>query len=107
MKIMLYKAGLAPEFTEIENTLKSMQAVVGGYIQVVNLTPHLALICDEEGKLKGKPASYVLCENGRHPSDVLVGDFFICRVSGEDFTDIAPGDEDISAYFVRPVGAQP
>ena len=38
---------------EIENTLKALQAVVGGHIETVRLTTELIGIVNEEGRILG------------------------------------------------------
>lgn len=40
---------------EIDNTLKALQKVVGGYIETVTLFEDVTLICNEEGRLMGLP----------------------------------------------------
>jgi len=102
VKVLLYKPGCEPAIKFIAPTLEAMQDVVGGYIETVRLTDNLVLVCDEEGKLKDKPANRVLYKDGRRPIDVLVGDFFICRSVGEEFGSIKPGDEDLAGLFLAP-----
>ena len=51
------------EQTEIDNTLETMQKIVGGYIETVTLSNGIVLICNEEGRLKGlKPSARILGE---------------------------------------------
>ena len=64
--------------------LSGMQEAVGGYIQVIDLTPlHATLVLDEEGKLSQKPINrratllfWLLFPSVRH-RDVIVGDAII------------------------------
>jgi hypothetical protein len=64
--------------------LSGMQAAVGGYIQVVDLTPlNASLVMDEEGKLTQKPINrratllfWLLFPSVRH-RDVIVGDVIL------------------------------
>ena len=64
--------------------LSGMQEAVGGYIQVIDLTPlHASLVMDEEGKLANKPINrratllfWLLFPSVRH-RDVIVGDAII------------------------------
>ena len=55
MKAIRKKPGCAPELVEVDNTLKALQAEVGGYIEAVTLPYGAALICNEEGMLCGLP----------------------------------------------------
>jgi len=75
-------AGKAAKFCRIDNTLESLQEEVGGYIEAVNISPDLAVICDEDGRLKGKPYNCKI--NGVD----FVGDIVICGRGIDDFIDI-------------------
>ena len=56
--ILVVEPSKKPYVKEIENNLKSLQHEVGGYIQAVYPWKEpVALICDEESKLKDKPDS--------------------------------------------------
>jgi hypothetical protein len=76
-----------------------MQRVVGGHIQAVYPWEDLvALVCDEEGLINGKPLNrYVM------PGMVIAGTFFICGLGEEDFTDL-PDDlaEKYEQLFYHP-----
>ena len=69
----------------ISSRLENLQRTVGGYIQVFPLTGHSAIICDEEGKLKGKPV------NCRCSGQVFVGTIIFVGLDQDDFTDIPEG----------------
>ena len=45
--------------TWISNTLENLQRTVGGYIETVTLPGGVVIICDEEGRIKGKPFNCV------------------------------------------------
>lgn len=68
--------------TNISNSLKNLQNTVGGYIEVVQLTPKIIAICNEDGKNLG------LEKNFKIPGDVLVGTVIICGSDGEEFADL-------------------
>ena len=82
MKAIIKKVNEAPQVVNIENTLEAIQKAVGGYIEVVRMDNNLLMICDEEGKLKGKPYNFDL------GSDIIVGDVLFVQNDGEDFTDL-------------------
>ena len=87
MRAILKKVGQSPKVIEIDNTLEALQDAVGGYTQAVYLDENIVIICDEEGKLKGKEYNFAL------PKDFIVGDvLFVCS-SEEDFTGIDEGAE--------------
>ena len=55
MKAIRKKPGCAPEIIEVENTLKALQDEVDGYIETVTIASDAAVICNEEGLLRGLP----------------------------------------------------
>ena len=57
---------------------------MGGHIQAVYPWKDLvALVCDEEGLINGKPLNrYIM------PGMIIAGTFFICGLGEEDFTDL-------------------
>lgn len=71
--------------TNVSNTLKNLQNIVDGPIEVVSITENIACICNEEGKLRGLPKNFIL---GQVMKDVIVGDVIIVGVDGEDFCDL-------------------
>lgn len=78
----------------LRNDLESFQAAVGGYIEAVSLLPQvvtpdgicthtgIAIICDEEGRLKGKPYNCNIAGTG------FVGPIVIVGVYEDEFTDV-------------------
>lgn len=66
---------------EVENTLRTFQQIVGGYIETTGYK-NLVIICNEEGKLRGLQPNVVL---GR---EMLVGPIIVCGASGDEFTDV-------------------
>lgn len=72
--------------TNISPTLQNLQKTVDGYIETFTLMDGVVIICDEEGRIKGKPF------NCRIPADSIfstsfVGDIAVLGVDGDDFTD--------------------
>ena len=55
MKAIRKEPGCAPELIDIDNTLKALQAEVGGYIETVMIASDAVIICNEEGRLCGLP----------------------------------------------------
>ena len=79
--------GKGPVSVDIENSLESLQKQVGGYIEVMHFAHDVALICDEEGKLKGKPYNFGFC------GEVFVGTVLIVGVDGEEFCSLTANAE--------------
>lgn len=90
MKILYKSPGMAPEVKEIENDLKVLQELVGGYIETVRFNG-ITMIINEEGKLKGLPVNFLMVGNGC--AQAIVGPVIFCRSEGVDFTSLK--DEDI------------
>ena len=79
----LYKAPGKPiETRTVENSLEALQQLVGGYIETFTIATDCVIICDEEGKLKGKPANFSFA------GELFVGPVFICGAWDGDFTDL-------------------
>ena len=71
--------------TNISNTLKNLQKLVDGPIQVVPITHDTVCICNEEGKIQRLQRNFIM---GRIPfHDIIVGECVIVGVDGEDFCD--------------------
>ena len=82
IKVLVKEPGKSAALREIEGDLKTMQAIVGGYIEIVtiNHNPDILLVCNEEGKLEGLEANFPF--NG----DSFVGTVFFAR--GDDEREI-------------------
>lgn len=79
IKVLVYKVGLPPILTEIDNTLEASQEVVEGYIEgwAVPNFPSLMVICHSTGRYT-KEANRVI------PNlDLVYGTFFIVRIDDE------------------------
>lgn len=74
---------------EIDNTLESLQREVGGYIEAATIADGLVLICDEEGKLKNKPANFAF------GGDVFVGTVILAGSNDEDFASLPERTEEL------------
>lgn len=65
-----------------DTSLESLQAAVGGYIEILQLPDGKYLVIDEEGKIKDKPRNETatkLYRAGRIPTnDFIVGDAVLC-----------------------------
>lgn len=84
IKAVVKEVGKSPKVTEIENELKVFQSLVGGYIEVVRVTPEILMICNEEGKLQGLPPNF---STGR---DVIVGTaVFVAYDGSEEFAGLS------------------
>lgn len=77
---------------EIDNTLKAMQKIVGGFIETVPIaegSDRIIMIVNEEGKYMLLQENFWALLRGRW--DLIVGPVIICGDSGEDFVDVPIG----------------
>ncbi len=76
--------------TNISASLENLQRTIGGYIEPIYIGDvkkdgkdyDIVVICDEEGKLKGKEPNIVLGQ------DVICGDIIVIGAYREDFCDV-------------------
>ena len=106
MNILLIEPGKKPKPVSIENSLESMQSIVGGLIQAVFPFPEpVALICNDEAKLLGLPFNRVLRNEDGTIYDAICGTFFLCGApdDSDDFTGL-PQEQQVqfTRYFERP-----
>ena len=79
MRILIIEPERRPEVREIDGSLKSMQDVVGGWIQALfPFDESVALVCHDEGKLMNLPANWGLRDEAGQIYDIVCGTFFIC-----------------------------
>lgn len=70
--------GRHPTVVEIEDSLESMQKMVGGYIELyMPFDDWAAIVCDDEAKLKSKPLNRAIYNSNGDVVDIIAGDFFI------------------------------
>ena len=85
VQIVVVEPERRPEVREIEDSLTTMQQIVGGLIQPIYLDDSVALICNDEGKLMNLPANRGLRDKDGQMYDIVFGTFFLCG---------APADSD-------------
>ena len=82
IKVIIKHPGCIPYINWIPNELSALQDIVGGYIEVVNLTSDVCIICNEEGKLLDLDPNVKIC------GELFVGTIIIAGVDGEDFANV-------------------
>lgn len=98
IKVLVVEPMKAPVIKEIDNTLKSLQSIVGGYIQAVYpYNDNVALVLNEEGKLEGLPANRGLFDENGNLYDIIVGNFIVVGLGEEDFCSLT--DEQVETYY--------
>ena len=80
------RPGEAPRPVKLQHSLEALQRSVGGYIEAVTLAADLVILCNEEGRLKGKPFNCVICGVD------FVGDILLVGREGMEFADLPEPD---------------
>ena len=73
--------------TNISTSLKNLQRIVEGPIEMVSCGGSSVIICNEEGKLRGLEKNFVIGFSGM-VTDVIVGEVIVIGVDGEDLCDL-------------------
>ena len=94
MKVVLVESGKTAKITEIGESLKELQEIVGGPIEVIPFEDAL-IVANEEGKIRELALNRAI-KNGNEVADVIAGTFFICRENEGDFASLDDGE---AAYF--------
>ena len=91
ISVLVVEPEKKPYAKEISSGLSSLQHEVGGYIQAVYPDEEpVAIICDEEAKLKGSELNRVLRDEDGQIYDVVAGTFLIVGLGEDDFTSLTP-----------------
>lgn len=106
LSVLLVEPGKRPEIIEIHDTLKAMQNIVGGDIEVYRpFDDDVAIVCNEEGKVKGLPLNRAIYSDKGELVDIIAGAFFVCYtpVDSEKFLSL-PKElaEKYEGYFKKP-----
>lgn len=97
MKAIIVEVNSRPRVADIQSDLESLQAIVGGDIQVVYpYEDPVGIISNEEGKLLGLPLNRALRDDRGEIYDILSGTFVIAGLTEDDFGDLT--DEQVAKY---------
>ena len=103
MKVLVIEPLKEPYVKEMDGKLKTLQGFVGGLIQV--LYPfedeHIALICNDEGKLLGLPLNRALRNSRGEIYDIVSGTFVLCSAPPDSESFESLSDEQIQKYIKK------
>lgn len=102
MKVIIVKPQEKPVVADIDSGLTAMQEVVSGYIEAVYpFDDHVALVCNEDGKLLGLPLNRALRTESGEIYDIIAGTFILCGSppDSDHFADLTP--EQIEPYLTH------
>lgn len=95
ISVFIKEPGKKPRHVNISDSLENLQRTVGGYIETVTLATDLVIICDEEGRLRGKEH----CCSVRGVD--FVGTVIFCGISGDRFDDVPLSFKDFKNFFPK------
>lgn len=91
IQVVLCEPRKKARIATIRNTLASLQQTVGGYIEAVYpFDDPVAIICNEEGKIKGLELNRALRDENGKVYDILAGTFLIVGLEEENFASLMP-----------------
>ena len=79
IQVLLVEPGKYPHVIEINDDLKAMQDLVGGYIEeYCPFNDDVAIVCNDEGKIQGLPLNRAVYDPDTNQLiDIIAGNFFI------------------------------
>ena len=91
ISVLVVESEKNPYVKEISSGLSSLQKEVGGYIQAIYpYEEPVAIICDEEAKLKGSQLNRALHDEDGKIYDIVAGTFLIIGLGEENFSSLTP-----------------
>jgi hypothetical protein len=81
--VIVYEPGKVGYVKQIDGSLKSMQEIVGGYIEQVPFQGGVVLLCNEDGTMLRLPFNRL----------GIRGTFFAVRTRGENYVSLTKGDK--------------
>lgn len=99
IKVLIVEPMKKPRVAEIENTLATEQKIVEGYIEACYpFDDEIAIICNEEGKLKGLPLNRAIYSENGELIEIIAGTFIIASapIESENFESLS--EEQIKKY---------
>lgn len=102
MQVVIVEPEKKPFVQNIDDTLTSMQQIVGGTIQAVYpFEEPVALICNDEGKLLNLPLNRALRDSNGAIYDIVAGTFFLCVAPVDSDRFECLSDEQVQIYLER------
>lgn len=78
IRILVVEPNQEPKVAKIKNELSSLQEIVNGLIEIVELECNVDIVCNEEGKINNLEVNRIIT------NDVICGTFFIVGQHKED-----------------------
>ena len=97
--VLLVQPLKPPELVKVEDELEPLQKLVGGDLEeYMPFGDDVALICNQEGKLRGETLNRGIYGKDGELLDVIAGNFFICYapITSENFLSLS--EEQVKEY---------
>lgn len=79
ISVLYVEPGKYPRMMEIEDSLEAMQQLVGGDIEeYMPFDDEVAIVCNEEGKIRGEELNRAIYGQDKQMLDIIAGKFFVC-----------------------------
>lgn len=102
MQVVIVEPEKKPVVQNIDDTLTSMQQIVGGTIQAVYpFEEPVVLICNDEGKPLNLPLNRALRDSNGAIYDIVAGTFFLCAAPVDSDRFECLTDEQVQIYLER------
>lgn len=102
MQVVIVEPEKKPRVQSIEDSLASMQEIVGGTIQAVYpFDEPVALICNDEGKLLSLPLNRALRDSDGRVYDIVTGTFFLCGATASSDRFDSLTEEQVQHFLKR------
>lgn len=102
MQVVIVEPEKKPRVQSIEDSLASMQEIVGGTIQAVYpFDEPVALICNDEGKLLSLPLNRALRDSDGRVYDIVAGTFFLCGATASSDRFDSLTEEQVQHFLKR------
>ena len=95
MRVVYVEPGRPAYEAEIPHTLEAEQKAVDGLITCVYNDDETAIVCNDEGKLRGMEGNRHL-NNGK---TIIAGPFFVCGLTEDDFRGLT--EQEVQTYLER------
>lgn len=101
IRVLLLPVGEPPKVAEVRDDLHSMQALVGGLIEAVYLSPRVVLWVNEEALLTGMPPNRLAPSSvrGQFSDGLIRGPAFLAAADRRSGRDVSLTDEEIATWL--------
>ena len=102
MRVLVVEPEQRPEVKEIDGSLKTMQGIVGSFIQAIYpFDDFVALVANDDGKFMNLPANRGLRDKNGKIYDIVCGTFFLCGAPADSDHFVSLTPEQIERYQKR------